>query len=306
MNKELISVVTTSFNSSEHIPSFYRGMCDVLDAIDCAWEIIIVDDGSTDDSASKCRSICQQDPRLMLIELSRNFGKEAALLEGLRNAKGNLAYLTDSDLEEPPSTLVEMLDVMRTSRSSIDVVYGICRQRKGHLQRRLGGKVFEFFFNILSDVKIPIGILPVRLMTRRYLDAVLMYPERVLALVGIFAYVGFEQRALLVERSYKGYSSYTFARRMGLAVRCVLVFSSKPPAFIAGLGLGVCLISLSSFAFSSNAVADTPKILLTLLLLQGLLLASVGLCAAYLWYILEEVKARPRVIVKSVFRLPST
>src|SRR5206468_7261506 len=97
------------------------------------------------------------DPHLTLLELSRNFGKEAALVEGLRNAAGELVFMLDSDLEEPPSTLIRMLEIMRSKETPVDVIYGVCTKRTGGLQHTIGGSLFSYIFNSLSEVKIPIG-----------------------------------------------------------------------------------------------------------------------------------------------------
>jgi len=308
MTGPTISVVTTSFNSSKHIALFCTTMCEVLETIDCTWEVIIVDDGSTDDTVVQCRSIIAADPRLIILELSRNFGKEPALVEGLRSATGQLIFTLDSDLEEPPSTLLRMLEVMRSDGVPIDVVYGVRAKREGSLQHTIGGFMFARIFNLLSDVKIPVDLLPIRLMTRRYVDAVLMHRERALALVGVFMSAGFEQRPLMVEKNYKGYSSYTFSRRVALALRYVMVFSSKPALLITSLGLGMVLVagSYAVYALGVHFLAQEPlpawtTVVVLMALFNGLLLTSVGICAAYLAYIFQEVKQRPTAIVKAVY-----
>lgn len=308
MPPPVISVVTSSFNSGRHIGRFYATMRAVLEELDCTWEIIIVDDGSTDDSVAQCRAIAAADPGLTVIELSRNFGKEPALVEGLRHASGQLVFTLDSDLEEPPAALFGMLDVMRSAEVPIDTVYGIRERRMGSLQHTVCGSLFHCLFNLLSDVRVRADILPIRLMTRRYVDAVLAHRERALALVGLLVSVGFEQRPFLVEKTYKGYSSYTFSRRLAVALQYLIVYSSKPPLLMTGLGLGTVLLTvlyaLYMLGFGLPAGEPFPGWavgVVLILLLNGVLLTSVGMCGIYLTYIFQEVRQRPTAIVKAVY-----
>jgi putative glycosyltransferase len=310
MTHTMLSVVTSTYNSANHIVVFHKKLREVLDQIACDSEILMVDDGSIDETVRLCRGVLGIDPSLKIVELSRNFGQDAATVEGLKQAKGNLIFLTDSDLEEPPETLLKMLEAMRNSNPPIDLVYGVQGKRRGTLQHRIGGALFYAAFNLLADVNIPVKVLAVRLMTRRYLDAVLMHRERTLALTGLFALAGFEQQANTIDRRYKGYTSYSLIKRIGLALRYTLIFSTKPALAITGLGFSIATISglyalftLIVYSFAEETVPGWTTLVLLIMFLNGLLLISVGVCAAHLGFIFQEVKQRPGVIIKHIYEV---
>jgi putative glycosyltransferase len=306
MARPVLSVATTMYNSEDWIISFLNEMRGVLEEIDCTWEIVVVDDGSADDSVRVCRSIAETDQRITLVELSRNFGHEPALLEAIKQAKGEFVFLIDSDLEEPPETLLEMLDILRLERT-LDVVYGVQKMRRGTVQHTLLGWLSYRVFNKLSGVSIPNDVLTVRLMTRRYVNALLLYNERTIALAGLFAMAGFGQRPLPVDKDYKGYTSYTFLKRVTVFLRYLIIFTSVPANAITASGLlaAAFAAAYATYAFGAYWLTTDPvegwiTLVLLIVFLNGLLLTSVGICAAYLSFIFQEVKGRPVVIVKEV------
>lgn len=306
--RPVLSVVTTAFNSGAVIVPFLDEMRRVLAQVDATWEIVVVDDGSADDSVARCRAELGRDPRLTLVELSRNFGHEPALLEAMRQARGDLVFLIDSDLEEPPEALLSMLEAMR-AEPDVDVIYGVQEKREGSLQHRALGALFYKVFNRLSGVAIPDDVLTIRLMTRRYVDALLMHGERTLALAGLCTLAGFEQRPLTVRKGYKGYTSYSFSKRMAVFIRYLMIFSTAPAVAIITVGLvtsALCalygLYVLGVYLFTSNPVEGWTSLVLLIVFLNGILLMSIGICASYLMLIFLEVKGRPTAIVKAVSR----
>jgi len=304
MERPVISVATTMYNSERCITAFLHAMTRVLEEIDCAWEIVVVDDGSSDNSVSVCREIVETDERITLVELSRNFGHEPALLEAMRQTKGDFVFLIDSDLEEPPDTLFEMLDLLR-EEVTVDVLYGVQKVRRGTIQHTLLGWLSYRVFNRLSGVPVSYEILTVRLMTRRYVDSLLRYNERTIALAGLFALAGFEQRAIPVEKGYKGYTSYTFAKRVAVFLRYLIIFTSVPANAITATGLATAVFAATyagyvfgAYWLTTDPVEGWTTLVLLVLFFNGLLLTSVGICAAYLSFIFQEVKGRPVAIVK--------
>jgi putative glycosyltransferase len=304
MVRPTISVATTTYNSERCIIQFLSEMRRVLEEVEGTWEIIVVDDGSADESVNLCRSIADADGRITLVELSRNFGHEPALLEAMRQANGDFVFLIDSDLEEPPETLLEMLDILR-AETTVDAVYGVQKVRRGTMQHTLLGWLSYRVFNKLSGVAIPNDVLTVRLMTRRYVDAILRYNERTIALAGLFALAGFEQRPLPVDKSYKGYTSYTFMKRAAVFLRYLIIFTSAPANAITAAGLVTAAFAavyasyvLGAYWVTTNPVEGWTTLVLLILFFNGLLLTSIGICSAYLSYIFQEVKGRPVVIVK--------
>jgi putative glycosyltransferase len=309
MSKPALSVVTTTYNSARHIVRFLDEMRSVLDDVDCLSEIIIVDDGSDDDTVQICQAQLEVQPELTLVQLSRNFGQEAATLEALRRARGQFIFLLDSDLEEPPQTLLEMLTVMRDEWPRLDVVFGIQARRSGTVYHTFLGSLFYRVVGWFSDVKITADEMPIRLMTRRYVDALLMHQERALALTGLFVLTGFKQAAIKVAKAYKGYTSYNLTKRLALLFRYMLIFSWKPAMAITFLGFFSAFLAMlfGCYAvaidfFSSQTVPGWASLATLVVFFDGILLVSVGTCAAYLAFIFQEVKARPVTIVKSVNR----
>lgn len=313
MSEPVLSVVTTVYNSARHVVAFLDEVRSVLAEIDCPSEIIIVDDGSQDETVEICLAQLENRPELTLVELSRNFGQEAATLEALKRAKGQFVFLLDSDLEEPPQTLFEMLAVMREEWPRVDLVYGVQTRRSGTIYHTFLGSLFYSVVNRFSDVEIPRDAMPIRLMTRRYLDALLMHTERTLALTGLFVLTGFEQRAIRVNKVYKGYSSYNLKKRLSLLFRYMLIFSWKPAIAITFLGFFAALLAaffgiyaVTIYFTTSETVPGWASLLTVTVFFDGILLISVGTCAAYLAFIFQEVKARPVAIVKSVSKRGST
>jgi putative glycosyltransferase len=299
-----IFVATTMYNSERSIRPFLDEMRRVLEEVDCAWEIIVVDDGSLDGSVSVCRSLAEVDQRVTLVELTRNFGQEPAMLEAMRQAAGDFVFLIDSDLEEPPGTLLDMLAALQ-HQATVDVIYGVQKIRRGSLQRTFFSWLFYRVLNAVSGVAIPNDVLTVRLMTRRYVDALLLHNERTIALAGLFALAGFEQRALPVQKAYKGYTSYTLMKRLALFLRYLIILSSVPANAITATGITTAILTTAYavcvFWFTANSVEGWTALVLLVLIFNGLLLTGIGVCATYLTFIFREVKGRPLVIVKGIW-----
>jgi len=207
---------------------------------------------------------------------------------GLRQARGDFVFLIDSDLEEPPATLIDMMERMRTEAPTVDVVYGVQRQRSGTLQHTFFGPLFRGLFRSLTDIDIPSNILVVRLMTRRYVDAVLLHDERTLALAGIFHLAGFRQLPLLIDKTYKGYSSYSFMKRLRVAIRYLIIFSNRPAFLITSAGFGFAFIAflysifivVAYLAFGSQVAGTALGIAIAVTgaaIVYGALKATVGL-----------------------------
>ena len=175
-----------------------------------SFEIVIVDDGSPDNSLSIATELAASDPRLRIVELSRNFGHHKALMTGLRHASGDFCLLIDSDLEEPPETLGIFWDKLG---SDVDVVYGYQERRKGDLLHRLAGWAAYTAFNALIPEGIPTNHLTIRLMRRHYIDALLLHGESQVIIGGLWVITGFKQLGVRVDRIRKRATTYTFRRR---------------------------------------------------------------------------------------------
>src|ERR1700741_1930501 len=185
-----VSIVTTLYKSAPYVDEFVARAKALMGDQD---ELIMVDDGSPDESLEIARKHVINDDRIVLVALSRNFGHHAAILAGLSQARHERIFLVDSDLEEEPELLREFSSTMDTS--GVDVVFGIHDQSQGSISRRLTSKVFWRLFSAMTDTSLPLNICNVRLMNRRYVDALLSLPERNAFLGGMFHWVGFRQIA---------------------------------------------------------------------------------------------------------------
>ena len=161
-----LSIVTTLYRSAPHLEEFYRRITDVASRVSPDYELILVDDGSPDDSLSVALALCARDPRVSVVELSRNFGHHRAMMTGLARARGDLVFLVDCDLEEQPEWLEPFAERLRASNA--DVVYGVQVTRRGSWFERVSGEAFYRLFNMLSDVRLPRNVSTARLMRRRY------------------------------------------------------------------------------------------------------------------------------------------
>ncbi|MEE9356697.1 MAG: glycosyltransferase family 2 protein [Methylococcaceae bacterium] len=303
-----VSIVTTLYKSEPYLTEFYQRISQCAQTITADYEIILVDDGSPDRALSLALDIQRSDAKVIVVELSRNFGHHEAGMTGLEYASGDYVFLIDCDLEEPPELLAEFWQAM-IEQADIDMIYGVQRNRKGGWFEQLSGQFFYRLFNAVSDVKIPINVLTVRLMKHAVVQALLKYPEKHLLVAGIMALVGFNQQALMVVKSSKNQRSYNLSRQLNLLLNSLLSFSTKPSVWLLCSGLIMLLLALvSTFIMAFNGMFDS-----TLSLTQGkqtfliinYCLGGLFFCSGFLGLLLvkvyEEVKRRPRVIVKRVY-----
>ena len=271
-------------------------------------ELILVDDGSPDESLALAREHAARDARIVVVELARNFGHHHAILAGLDQALGDRVFFVDSDLEEAPELLVDFASIMEAG--DVDVVFGVHNHSQGSLLRRTTSRAFWFVFNWASDAKTPLNICNVRLMKRRYVDALLSLQEANVFLGGMFHWVGFKQLAVPIERNLRrAQSTYSIAGRIRLAVRSIAAFSTAP---LKGMFLLGTIISALSFLLALYFVVLKildPKIqlgftslIISIWFLSGIIIACLGVLGIYLAYVYTETKRRPRVIVKDVYR----
>jgi putative glycosyltransferase len=198
-----LSVVSTLFQSAPYIEEFYRRVRTEAEKITPDAEFIFVNDGSTDRSLEVALELQKQDARIRVVDLSRNFGHHKAMMTGLEHSQGDLVFLIDVDLEEPPEmlgTFFESLD-----RENADAVYGVQSPRHGPWLTRILANLFYWVFELLSDYRIPPHSLTARLMTRRYVDQLVRYKEHLSNMIGLWELTGFKQVAVGVRKNpFKG------------------------------------------------------------------------------------------------------
>lgn len=300
-----ISIVTTLYFSADYVIEFYSRIKKEVEKLGETYEIIFVNDGHTDDSVSIVKNLIEKDPSIKLIELSKNFGHHKAIMIGLEHSIGEKVFLIDIDLEEPPEILGKFWTEM--SLSQADVVYGVQSSRKGGVFERISGNVFYYFFNLLSDTKVPKNLVTSRLMNRIYCDNLLRFKEREVFLGGVWAANGFHQVPLTMEKRSLNKSTYSVRLKLKLFVNSITSFSDSPLRLIFNIGLIMLTFStlfggywIVNKLFNDSVIEGWTMLMVSIWFLSGLLIFCVGILGIYLSKIFLEVKQRPYSIIRKI------
>ncbi|MCK4766005.1 MAG: glycosyltransferase family 2 protein [Candidatus Aminicenantes bacterium] len=302
-----LSIVTTLYNSSEYIEAFYNRMTHSARKITEDYEIIFVNDGSKDDSLEKAAAVFQKDNKVKIIDLSRNFGHHRAIMTGLSYAQGEYVFLIDADLEEEPELLEDFRHELEKAQG-VDVIYGVQEKRKGGLFEKFSGWFFYKFFNLISDHNIPKNLSLIRLMTRRYVSALIEFKEVHPVFAGLCELAGFKQQAYFFKKKHKKRSEYTLKRKIALFINSITSFSAKPLIFIFYLGLFILLgtmvmgsIVVLRKLIHGIAVSGWASTILSIWFFGGLLTFCVGVIGVYLEKVFVQSKNRPYSITRKVY-----
>lgn len=300
-----LSIVTTLYKSAAYLPEFHRRVTETAEQLGLRFEIIYVNDGSPDDSQAVAEALCDQDARARVLELSRNFGHHKAIMTGLAEARGELVFLIDSDLEEQPEWLGEFFATLRAYGA--DVVYGVQESRKGGFWERWTGALFYRLFAVLSNCPISRNVVMARLMTRNYVRALVAHEDREVFLAGLLALTGFRQQPVTVRKLSKGSTTYTFRRKMALLTNAVTSFSVVPLWGIFYLGCSILTLATGAAATAvmqrlfGQVLSGWTSVIISIWLLGGLCLFALGIIGIYLAKVFAEVKRRPYTIVRKVY-----
>lgn len=301
-----LSVVTTTYRSETTIAEFVRRALDAATAVGDHIELVVVDDGSPDRSAELVRNMVDEDDRIVLVQLSRNFGHHRAMLSGLEHAIGDIVFLIDGDLEEPPEHLSEMLRILKSEKA--DCVYGVQRKRKGGWFERLSGNLFYWLFGMLSEVKMPRNVSTMRLMTRRYVNSLLRFRDHNPVLVPLAVITGYKQIPYDFDKKSNSPTTYSVLKRLSLLVLLVTSFSGRPLALmfsaslvLAGFGFlyGIYVII---GAMTGPVQSGWSSLMAAVVFFFSLNALFTGVIGLYLKRVLEETKDRPRTVVQEVYR----
>ena len=302
-----LSVVATLYYSAPYLDEFVTRCVASAEKVTSDFELLLIDDGSPDASLANALFLAQNEPRLKVVELSRNFGHHAAMLAGLAHACGDLIFLLDSDLEEPPELLGSFLEIMQ--REDADVVFGVHDRSQGSWFRRWSGRTFWKVFNMLSDVKAETNRCAISLMTRQYAEVLSALPERNVSLVGLFAWPGFKQIPISIERRIRREkSTYTSRKRLSLFAKSIVDFSAKPlvaifylGVIIAGFAFATALYFLIAKIINPDAIeAGFTSIIVSIWLVGGIIISVLGVVGIYVSQLYIEAKGRPRAIVRRI------
>lgn len=301
--------MTTLYNSRDTLREFLERLTAILDELSTSADVIVVNDGSPTASAEfdiLAEWALETGIATIYVDLARNFGHHVAQLIGLSEVppESDLVFLIDSDLDEAPEWLADFMLVL--ADTGADSVYGYERRRSGGAWRRVTGAIYWFAQRRLSGLDVPSNIMTVRLMTKRYVNAVLEYPERAVSIGGLFALAGFHQVPVARERNrVKNFSNYSLKLKIWHMVNSITSFSTRPLEAIALVGAAIIGIGLMLFigvAVKALLIGQPPSgwlsVLASLWLLGGVTTLSLGTIALYLSRIFIEVKARPRAIVR--------
>jgi polyisoprenyl-phosphate glycosyltransferase len=298
----LLSVVAPVLNEEEILPVFYERMRSALEGFD--WELVLVDDGSKDSSAQLLERLAAEDERVHVVLLSRNFGYQPAVTAGLDHARGDAVVTIDSDLQDPPELIPELVDAWR--RGS-DVVYAVRETREGERWVKLAtARWFTKLFIWLGGFELPENVGDYRLLDRRALDALRAMPERNRFLRGLSVWVGFTQTTVPYRRDprYAGDTKYRWGTLFRISLDALSSFSRAPlqlaslfgffVSFIAFLGIPYVIISRIFEVY----VEGVSTLLFAILLLGGIQLITLGIIGEYISRIYDEVKRRPLYVVR--------
>lgn len=305
MSSVQLSVVTTLYNSAATIREFVRRSAAAARALTDSFEIVAVDDGSPDESLAIALELMNQEPRLKVVELSRNFGHHRALMTGLMHARGDDCFLIDSDLEEAPELLEEFWRTQK--QSGMDVVYGYQTERGGDFMRRVFGRLAWKVFDALVPYRIPRNHVTARLMNRAYVDALLLHKEQQTAIGGLWVITGFRQIGVPVTKTSRRDATYSFGHRWRSLIETITSFSELPLVGIFYLGIAISALSaLAAIALIALRVmgriglAGWASVMVSLWFIGGILIFCVGIIGVYVSRIFIETKHRPYTIVRSV------
>jgi putative glycosyltransferase len=313
MNKQVqrpqISIVSTMYRSQPFLENFLAECLEALKNIQVSeFEIILVNDGSPDNSLSYAIKRTLDIPQLFIIELSRNFGHHPAIQAGLCHAQGEFIFLIDCDLEVSPSVLP--IFYRKCIDAQADVVYGYQELRKGNRFEKFSGGLFWKGFNLLSETQIPENIVTERIMTRRYVEALLKIGDYNLFLAGMMSWAGFTQIGLPVEKKQReGQSSYTLMKKINLMLNAVSSFSSRPLVWMFSVGTFITITSFSYVAYLitrklifGDALLGFTSMMGFIAISLGILTTAIGLVGIYVGKIFNQVQNRPTYIVKNIHR----
>ncbi|MFN0029062.1 MAG: glycosyltransferase family 2 protein [Acidimicrobiales bacterium] len=301
--RPVLSVVLPVHNEQDNLPELHRRLTIALEAVE-SYELIFVDDGSRDGSAGIVASFASSDPRTKLLRLSRNFGHQAAMAAGLDHARGQAVVLMDTDLQDPPEVIADMVAAWR---DGAEVVYAVRQARKEHAAKRACYHLFYRLVRWLSaPLDVPLDSGDFCLLDRRVADAIVALSEQKTFLRGLRSWVGFKQVPLEYERHgrYAGDASYTFAKLRKLALDGIIACSSRPLRLASYLGLGTLVVAalylvavVGGFFIRGTAPAGWTSLMGAILLLGGAQLLVLGVLSEYVARIVEESRARPNYLI---------
>jgi len=301
-----LSIVATLYQSAPYINEFHeRASASAKQMVGDDYEIVLVNDGSPDKSLDLAIRLTEQDSHVVVVDLSRNFGHHKAILAGLTQARGEQIFLIDSDLEEKPEWLLDFSSTMAVEAA--EVVYGVQEARKGNWFERWSGELYYSVFNYLANIDHPRNIVTARLMSRRYVDALLKFREREIVISCLWVITGFKQCAQPVKKLAHSSTTYSLTKKIGQATNAITSFSEAPLRLIFHIGSIIFALTLiyAGYLIFQKLVVGTPmdgwtSVMVSIWLLGGMIISFIGVIGIYLSKVFSETKQRPSFIVRAI------
>jgi len=302
--EKYLSIVIPSYNEEKNIMQLYNELLPVLENICSHYEIVFVDDGSKDSTFSVIKEIAEKNKNVIGLSLSRNFGHQIAIMAGLQHSKGDLVVMMDADMQHPPEIIPQLIfeygkgfDIVNTKRLDSDDT---------GFFKKVSSRCFYRFINFLSDVKIEPAAADFRLMTRKAVNAFLQLEEKDRFTRGLISWMGFKQSIVEYNASsrFAGKSKYTIKKMFRFGMDGITSFSSKPLRISFYAGIVVFLIGFIYAVYAiishicGNTVPGWTSILVTVLIIGGIQLLSIGIIGEYIARIFNEAKERPLYFIK--------
>jgi polyisoprenyl-phosphate glycosyltransferase len=304
--KPKFSVVAPIFNEKENLPEFYRRVREALDSTGDTWELLLVDDGSRDGSTEAIRELAEVDQRVRPVIFARNFGHQMAVTAGMDYARGAAVVIIDSDLQDPPEVILDLIDKWR---EGYEVIYAVRSEREGETWfKRATASLFYRLINRITSVVIPVDTGDFRLMDRKVVDVLKTMREKHRFIRGMSVWVGFRQTGVYYKRAarFAGSTKYPFRKMLRFASDAITGFSYLPlqiATYMGFLSAGISIVAIPIVIAVRLWGSDEPLLgqattLIVVLFLGGVQLISLGILGEYIGRLYEEAKGRPLYIVR--------
>lgn len=305
-----LSIVVPCYNEEKSLPHFFKALKPILNQLDHDFELIFVNDGSSDQTLEILKSHKDEIRTTVLVDLSRNFGKESAMLAGLKTSTGDLVVIMDADLQDPPSLIPEMIRIIIDNKFDSVATHRVTRKGEP-LIRSYFARQFYKIINKISDVEIVDGARDYRMMSRTMVDAILSLSEYHRFSKGIFVWVGFKTHYLAYENIERiaGESKWSFIKLLKYAIEGLVAFTTLPLRMSMYFGFMTSIVAFLYMVFVfvkallyGDPVAGWPTMMVVILFLGGIQLMGIGVLGEYLSKTYMEVKRRPHYIIKETIQ----
>ena len=306
----LLSLIVPCFNEQESLPLFYEKTASVLHSMDCTYELIFINDGSKDGTLPILRKLAKQDPNVTYLSFSRNFGKEAAMYAGLRNARGDYVAIMDADLQDPPDLLPEMVRILQSGEYDSVATRRVSRTGEP-IVRSWFAKAFYRIINKLSDADIVDGARDFRLMKREMVEAIVSMGEYNRFSKGIFGWIGYRTYWLSYDNVARaaGKTKWSFWGLLKYAISGIINFSQAPLSIASWVGIFMTFVAFAMLAFVvvrrvmfGDPVAGWASTICVIVFIGGIQLFCLGIMGQYIAKAYMKVKHRPHYIVSETNR----